>query len=64
MKGKGMNKKLEFDSWQGQEIFLFYAVSRMEINVSLEVKWPEREVVHSPPSSAGIKNAWSCTSTC
>jgi hypothetical protein len=27
------------------------------------VKWPEREAEHSPPSSAKVKNAWSCTST-
>jgi hypothetical protein len=27
-----------------------------------EVKWPEREVNHSPPSSAEVKNEWSFTS--
>jgi hypothetical protein len=25
-------------------------------------RWPEREVKHSPPSSAQVKNEWSCTS--
>jgi hypothetical protein len=30
---------------------------------SLEVKRPEREADHSPPSSAEVKNAWSYTST-
>jgi hypothetical protein len=29
----------------------------------LGVKWPGREVDHSPPSSAEVKNAWSYTST-
>jgi len=27
------------------------------------VKRPGREADHSPPSSAEVKNAWSCTST-
>jgi len=27
-----------------------------------EVKRPEREVEHSPPSSAEVMNKWSCTS--
>jgi hypothetical protein len=27
------------------------------------VKGPGREADHSPPSSAEVKNAWSCTST-
>jgi hypothetical protein len=31
--------------------------------LSLGIKWPRREADHSPPSSAGIKNAWSYTST-
>jgi hypothetical protein len=31
--------------------------------LSLGVKWPGREVDHSPPSSAEVKNAWSYTST-
>jgi hypothetical protein len=30
---------------------------------SLAVKRPGREADHSPPSSAEVKNAWSCTST-
>jgi hypothetical protein len=31
--------------------------------LSLGVKRPGREANHSPPSSAEVKNAWSCTST-
>jgi hypothetical protein len=31
--------------------------------LSLEVKQPEREADHSPPSSAEVKNAWSYIST-
>jgi hypothetical protein len=31
--------------------------------LSLGVKWPEREVDHSPPSSAEVKERWSYTST-
>jgi hypothetical protein len=31
--------------------------------LSLGVKWPGREVDHSPPSSAEVKNEWSYTST-
>jgi len=31
--------------------------------VSLELKWPESESVHSRPSTTGVKNAWSCTAT-
>jgi hypothetical protein len=27
-------------------------------------KWPGREVDHSPPSTAEVKNTWSCTSPC
>jgi hypothetical protein len=27
-----------------------------------EVKWPEYEAYHLPPSNAEVKNAWSCTS--
>jgi hypothetical protein len=27
------------------------------------VKWPRRKAGHSPPSSAEVKNAYSCTST-
>ena len=27
------------------------------------VKWTEYEAGHSPPSSAKVKNEWSCTST-
>jgi hypothetical protein len=31
--------------------------------LSLGVKWPRREAIHSPPSSAEVKNTWSCAST-
>jgi len=31
-------------------------------NLSLEVKRPERESDHPPPSSVEVKNAWNCTS--
>jgi len=31
--------------------------------LSLEVKGPRREVDHSPPSNAEVKNEWSYTST-
>jgi len=30
---------------------------------SLGIKQPEREADHSPPYSAEVQNAWSCTST-
>jgi len=29
---------------------------------SFEVKLPERELWHSPPSGAEVKNEWNCTS--
>jgi hypothetical protein len=32
-------------------------------NLSLGVKRPGREADHSPPSSAEVKNAWSCAFT-
>jgi hypothetical protein len=56
-------------------IFLFTTASRTALeptqppiqqvlgDPSLGVKWPGREVDHSPPSSAEVKNEWSCTST-
>jgi hypothetical protein len=31
--------------------------------LSLEIKRPEREADHTPPSSTEVKNAWSYTST-
>jgi hypothetical protein len=56
-------------------IFLFATVSSPALGptqppiqwvpgaLSLGVKWPGREADHSPPSSAEVKNSWSCTST-
>jgi hypothetical protein len=35
----------------------------MRGDVSLELKWPGREIDHSPLSSAEIKNTWRYTST-
>jgi hypothetical protein len=32
-------------------------------DVSMVVKCQGHEAEHSPSSSAGVKNAWSCTST-
>jgi hypothetical protein len=64
-----------FESRQGLGIFLFTTASGTALGptqppiqwvpgaLSLKVKQLEREVDHSPPSSAEIKNAWSCTST-
>jgi hypothetical protein len=40
----------------GQEV-------RVSRRLSVKVKWPGREVDHSPVSSADVTNAWSCTST-
>jgi hypothetical protein len=53
------------DSRQGQEMFLYSIVSRLGPThpiqwvlgaLSLWVKWPGREVNHSPPSNAEVKN--------
>jgi hypothetical protein len=33
------------------------------VTLSLKLKQPGREADHSPPSSAGVKNEWSYTST-
>jgi hypothetical protein len=64
-----------FESQQGLGIFLFTTMSRLALMptqppiqwvpgvLSLGVKRPGREADHSPPSSAGVKNAWSYTST-
>jgi len=61
-----------FDSQQGQEIFLFSKESRPSLRPTLppaqripevlssKVKRPGREADHSPPSSAEVKNEWSC----
>jgi hypothetical protein len=59
-----------FDSRQG--IFLFATKSRPALGPHIQwlqgvlypgVKRPGREADHPPPSSAGLKNAWSDTST-
>jgi hypothetical protein len=39
------------------------SIQRLSGALSLGVKRPEREVDHSPPSSAEVKNTWSYTST-
>jgi hypothetical protein len=69
------NRGLRFDSRRGLEIFLFTTASRTALGhtqpsiqgkpgaLSLGVKRPGREVDHSPPSGAEVKNAWSYTST-
>jgi hypothetical protein len=70
-----MIRVLGFNSWRGLGIFLFTTMSRTVLGptqppiqwvpgaLSLGVKWPGHEADHSPPSSAEVKNAWSCTST-
>jgi hypothetical protein len=57
------------------ESFLFTTASRTALGftqpptklvpgaLSLRIKRPGREAVHSPPSSAEVKNAWNYTST-
>jgi hypothetical protein len=66
---------LGFDFRWGLGIFLFITASRTALGptqppiqwvpgtLSLGIKRPGREADHSPPSSAEVKNAWSCTST-
>jgi hypothetical protein len=66
---------LGFDSWQGLGIFLFTTASRTALEptqppiqwvtgtLSLELKQRGREADHLPPTSAKVKNAWSCIST-
>jgi len=64
---------LGFYSQQGLGIFLFTTSdTALGLNhppiqwvpraFSLGVKWPGHEADHTPPSSAGVKNAWSYTS--
>jgi hypothetical protein len=64
-----------FDSWQGQEIFLFFKTSRPALGahpacysmgtrvLSLQVKWLRFETDHLPPSRAEVKNEWRYTFT-
>jgi hypothetical protein len=66
---------LGFESQRELGIFLFTSASRTALGPTqppiqwvpgapfLGVKRPMRETVHSPPSSAEVKNAWSYTST-
>jgi hypothetical protein len=64
-----MARELGFDSWKGQEIFLFPSVQAgsgaqtAPYPLRSGAKAPGREADHSPPSSAEIKNIWSYTST-
>jgi hypothetical protein len=58
----------QFNSQQGQEIFLFSTASRLALKptqhpiqwvlgeLSLGIKWLEHEADHSPPSSTEVKN--------
>jgi hypothetical protein len=66
---------LDFDSPQGQNIYLFSIASRLVLEptrfriqwlpgtLSLEAKRPGREAEHSPPTSAEVNKMWICTST-
>jgi hypothetical protein len=47
----------------GYIIFVYYTINMIFFTASLEVKRPDREADHSPPSSAEIMNAWSYTCT-
>jgi hypothetical protein len=59
---------LVFDSWQGNNIFLFFTVSRLAMwptqspiqwvqgGFCPRTKWPGHETEHSPSSSAKVKN--------
>jgi hypothetical protein len=61
--------------YSGLGIFLFTTASRPALGLthlpiqwipgalSLEVKFPGSEADPSPPSSAEVKNVWSCTSS-
>jgi hypothetical protein len=48
--------QLGFNSQQGQEIFLYSAVSRLALRPTQRVKRRVREADHSPPSSDEAKN--------
>jgi hypothetical protein len=64
-----------FDSWHGQEIFLFSIVSRPALRptqppmqwllgaLSLGIKQQRREADHSPPSITEVKNSTAITFT-
>jgi hypothetical protein len=66
-----MNDKDSISSRSREQIFPFTATSRPALgpnqwipaSLSLRVKRSGREADHSPPYSAGVKNAWSYTST-
>jgi hypothetical protein len=71
------SRRIDFDSRQGQEIFLFSIASRptmgpTEPPIRVQegsggyfpgVKRPGSEANHLPPSSVKVKNEWSYTST-
>jgi len=70
--GYGLHNR-RFESRQGLGIFLFATASRPEPTqppiqwvpgaLSLGVKRSKRKADYSYPSSAEVKNPWSCTST-
>jgi len=63
-----------FESWQGQEFFLFSIMFRLSVGprnhpiqwmltlLSSGVKWPGCEADDSSPSGAEVKNGWTYTS--
>jgi len=63
-----------FEPWQREEIFFCSEKDPVQVWVpsyilcsgyrdSLpSVKWPERDVDHSPPSSVEVMKKWNCTS--
>jgi len=65
---------LGFDFCQGERLFSLLPCSNWVwslpsilssecMRLSMDVKWAEHETDLSPPSTAQVKNVWSCTST-